>query len=234
MKTAKQHASRRYYLKRKAAGKIDYRDPEKRARMLESSKRRYAEIRDEFFQEYGGMCVCCKEMRGEFLTMDHGAGDVGPSKEIGTLKSGKPLRVPSRGTGEYYRLKKLGWPKNTGIRILCMNCNWATRGGKTCPHPDGVTGTSNGKLGPLMARNDWRPDPPINGGKKFMDSLTYEQRAAWTSHARSFWRPRIPKEFCRKGHPLSGNNLVMKQQSNRPRPYRDCRTCHGWTGLALG
>jgi hypothetical protein len=30
-------------------------------------------------------------------------------------------------------LKRQNWPQD-GYRVLCMNCNWATSRGRTCPH----------------------------------------------------------------------------------------------------
>lgn len=71
---------------------------------------------------YGGFCACCKITEIEFLTIDHINGN-GKShrQEVGS------------GTAMYRWLEKRDYPKDN-FRILCMNCNWASRGGSDCPH----------------------------------------------------------------------------------------------------
>lgn len=79
-------------------------------------------LKREMVAAYGGCCGCCKEKELAFLTLDHIGG--GGAKD----------RAESGGsTGVYRRLKKAGWPK-AGYRILCANCNIATKLGRTCPH----------------------------------------------------------------------------------------------------
>lgn len=125
----------RYYQRQKAAGKLRYyTDPSYRARTQAASRRRYAKVREQMLLEYGQKCACCGEQNRAFLTMDHGGTDKGKLFVFGTTKKGKPRVLPVRGTAEYFRLMKLGWPKDLGIRVLCMNCNFAERGGRTCPH----------------------------------------------------------------------------------------------------
>ena len=156
-------ARRRVYLRNKAAGTLPYqRNAEYRKRACENGKRRYAEVRDKFFQEYGGVCACCGETERRFLTMDHGGTDGG------ILRNNKwrGKEIPGRGTGEYYRLKKLGWPQDIGVRILCMNCNFATRYGQTCPHPNGVSGPVGQSAVRPSLRIPAEPTAPMRGGPK--------------------------------------------------------------------
>ena len=87
-------------------------------------------IRDEFFDEYGGKCSCCGERRRPFLCLEHIYHD-------GALHRKKV----GGGTAIYQFLKKHGWPKDR-YTILCMNCNWATRDGSSCPHKDGKYATA--------------------------------------------------------------------------------------------
>ena len=83
-------------------------------RELSAQKRRI------IFEAYGGAkCDCCGESIFEFLTVDHTNG--------GGNKHRKTIR------GNFYGwLIKNGFP--FGFRVLCMNCNFATRYGRPCPH----------------------------------------------------------------------------------------------------
>jgi hypothetical protein len=68
---------------------------------------------------YGGMCECCKETIYEFLCLDH--------------KLGRERKYKNEhGDAAYRRAIKEYDPKE--YRILCANCNTATRLGKICPH----------------------------------------------------------------------------------------------------
>lgn len=79
----------------------------------------------EMIIAYGGRCACCGENEFAFLTLDHIGG--GGAEHRASIKQGnKVLRIRQQ-------LKAEGWPKDK-YRILCMNCNHATRYGKTCPH----------------------------------------------------------------------------------------------------
>lgn len=69
---------------------------------------------------YGGKCECCKEKEITFLTIEHSRRD-----GMSHRKSG----------GNFYlRLIREGFPKDQGLKCLCMNCNWAERNGYPCPH----------------------------------------------------------------------------------------------------
>jgi hypothetical protein len=78
----------------------------------------------EVVDGYGGKCDCCGESRLAFLSIDHiGGGGAKHRKELGQNHIRKLREL----------LKAQGWPKDK-YRILCMNCNFATRHGKPCPH----------------------------------------------------------------------------------------------------
>lgn len=75
----------------------------------------------EMIAGYGGKCACCGETEPAFLTLDHiHGGGLADRKKVGSR-------------GIYKRLRDLGWPRD-GYRLLCMNCNLATKFGRTCPH----------------------------------------------------------------------------------------------------
>ncbi len=82
-------------------------------------------LRDEVIAAYGGKCACCGEAEREFLCLDH-IGNWGGKhrKAEGWKAKGKAL---------FLRLKNQGFPKDKW-RLLCMNCNQATRYGDECPH----------------------------------------------------------------------------------------------------
>lgn len=85
-----------------------------------------AKLREEMLTAYGKVCRCCGETTTEFLSIDHiERNGQDHRKELG-----------GRATSTYsflVALRRLGWPTE-GIQILCMNCNFATRYGKLCPH----------------------------------------------------------------------------------------------------
>lgn len=98
--------------------------PERRAYYNERGKARRRQrehaLRLRVLAHYGSVCACCQESTLEFLTIDHIEG--------GGVQHRKG--IPS---GNIYRwLEANGYP--AGFRVLCMNCNWATRWEETCPH----------------------------------------------------------------------------------------------------
>ena len=105
-----------------------------RVRVLEAAKERNALLRKEMLFAYGDRCVCCGEDEPAFLTLDH----YGDDKGIPMRKDKNKYAQNYRGAAEYRRLKRLGWPQE-GFRLLCMNCNWATRWKKVCPHVNRIT-----------------------------------------------------------------------------------------------
>src|SRR3990167_5415689 len=82
-----------------------------------------AALREEMIQAYGSQCVCCGERIKEFLTLEH------------IFHDGKKHKKEAHGSliTIYRTLKRLGWPKDRDT-ILCMNCNFATRFSRPCPH----------------------------------------------------------------------------------------------------
>lgn len=91
------------------------------ARIYSNKKEECRKIRLEVLEAYGGKCVCCGETHKVFLTLDHIFGGGGAHRQ--TLGA----------RGVYNEVKKEGFPKDR-YRILCMNCNFATRFGRVCPH----------------------------------------------------------------------------------------------------
>lgn len=82
-------------------------------------RNRNHKLKKSFLDMYGGKCACCGESHPEFLTIDHINGQSGiRNKETGESAYRKAIRKYS--------------PKD--YRILCMNCNMATRFGRICPH----------------------------------------------------------------------------------------------------
>ena len=88
--------------------------------VLAKQRARHAALKTEMVAAYGGRCVCCGESEIAFLTIDHLHNDGRQHRE----KTGS----------EFYRWLKLnGWPRN-GFALKCMNCNFARRFGRECPH----------------------------------------------------------------------------------------------------
>lgn len=85
----------------------------------------YTKAKIEMIKAYGGKCVCCNETHRRFLTIDH-------TSEIG-YKHRKSIK--RYGSTFYAWLRKQGYPKDK-YRLLCMNCNFATRLGDVCPHQE--------------------------------------------------------------------------------------------------
>ena len=85
-------------------------------------KKYFGKLRAQMFEAYGHSCSCCNETIKEFLTLEHLNG------------TGKEHRISAgKGWGALLDLRKKGWPKE-GYTVLCMNCNFAKRFGKICPH----------------------------------------------------------------------------------------------------
>lgn len=80
-------------------------------------------LKIEIIQAYGGQCACCGEQGIDFLHLDHING------------GGKAHRKSLvANPGEFYStLRKLGFPNDPPLRVLCGNCNHAVRFG-VCPH----------------------------------------------------------------------------------------------------
>ncbi len=88
-------------------------------------KNQQLNFKNDCLQAYGKKCICCGETVAAFLTLDHEGGNGNDHR--------KSLFKHNVGGLHMYRwLKKNNYP--LGYRILCMNCNWATRYGGNCPH----------------------------------------------------------------------------------------------------
>lgn len=86
-----------------------------------------ARLKSEMFAAYGDSCACCGENREKFLTLDHINRDgAAHRRALSGSRTGSTRQV-------LLDLRRRGWPKE-GFRVLCMNCNWATRFGAECPH----------------------------------------------------------------------------------------------------
>ena len=80
-------------------------------------RRRRAQIVDG----YGGKCTCCGERTIAFLTLEHKNG------------GGRAHRKLCGSSNAVYRdVINKNFPAD--YTVLCMNCNFATRGGQQCPH----------------------------------------------------------------------------------------------------
>lgn len=93
------------------------------AKKCDYSKQHRVKLRRQVFAAYGGpRCACCGEAHEEFLTLDHIGG------------WGAEHRAQHVGLSTYAVLRQQGWPHKDRLRVLCMNCNWATRQNGICPH----------------------------------------------------------------------------------------------------
>lgn len=107
---------------------IDYYSKNKKL-IAEKAHKYQLKLKKEVFENYGGAkCVCCGEKNIEFLSLDHTNG--------GGNKERKLLTGSDRNGGYhfYYFLKNAGFPTKEKYRVLCMNCQFGTLGGRICPH----------------------------------------------------------------------------------------------------
>ena len=86
-------------------------------------------LRAEMMVAYGGACACCGETAEQFLCLDHMNRD-GKAHRLSLATRGG---TGGRSRDVYLDLKRRGWP-TVGYRLLCVNCNFATRYGAPCPH----------------------------------------------------------------------------------------------------
>lgn len=81
---------------------------------------RHQNFRKLILNAYGNRCECCGETEPEFLALDHRFG------------GGAEHRRCRPGTSVLRDVIREGFPPK--YRILCHNCNMATRLGTQCPH----------------------------------------------------------------------------------------------------
>lgn len=91
-----------------------------KANILFSNKKYKERVFEKVLSGYGNKCACCGEQNKEFLTLDH------------VNRDGASHRKIRHQYGIYRDVINSGFPNN--YRILCMNCNWATRYSMVCPH----------------------------------------------------------------------------------------------------
>lgn len=89
----------------------------------EINKIKYQKKRIEVLNGYGGRCVCCKEARPNFLSIDHINGNGHKMRREKTHPTSAAF---------YAWLKKGGYPKE--FRVLCHNCNFSLGKYGYCPH----------------------------------------------------------------------------------------------------
>lgn len=89
---------------------------------------KFRKLKRRLVKEYGGKCKCCNENRIEFLTIDHIYGG-GRQERIKLAREKEAYGT----CGFYLWLIRNKCPKDK-YRLLCMNCNFAKRFGKPCPH----------------------------------------------------------------------------------------------------
>lgn len=88
----------------------------------------FRELKLDVLNAYGGKCACCDEDGPDFLHLDHVNG--GGQEHRNSLTG----RVGHGAGGPFYtNLRKMGYPNDPPLRVLCANCNHATRLG-ACPH----------------------------------------------------------------------------------------------------
>ncbi len=77
---------------------------------------------------YGNSCACCGETEQEFLQLDHihGGGRAHLRELIRNGKGGAGVTL-------YRAVRFEGYPKDK-YRLLCSNCNFVRKNGRSCPH----------------------------------------------------------------------------------------------------
>ena len=82
----------------------------------------YRRLRAHVIAALGDCCACCGEREPTFLQLDHIHG--------GGVRH---LKLLGNWVAVYRAVRDAGFPKDQ-YRLLCSNCNHATRGGRICPH----------------------------------------------------------------------------------------------------
>jgi hypothetical protein len=103
------------------ARQLKAQDPEFRVREAARSRERTRRLKADVIRKYGGVCECCEESEIRFLTIDHRNGGGCKERE-------------AAGTGIVFYRRLQREVRRADLRVLCMNCNWATAHGEPCPH----------------------------------------------------------------------------------------------------
>lgn len=92
------------------------------------NKENRAKVKMEAFNSYGGpKCICCKSEVFEHLTIEH--------IDNNGAEHRKSLTGKKTGGGYHFyaKLKKLGFPKEPRLEVLCYSCNFARANNGYCP-----------------------------------------------------------------------------------------------------
>jgi len=107
---------------------------EHRERVGAIKKRAQDAVRLECLRRYSGLsvpeCHCCKESMVQFLQLDHIDGDGAEQKHRLLRETGANMF----GGTFFYWLRRNNFPEWVRLQVLCVNCNFAKRTGKYCPH----------------------------------------------------------------------------------------------------
>lgn len=97
-------------------------------RSAENQRVLLLKYKTQVVEAYGGCCSCCGQKEIGFLTVEH------------ANKNGIEHR---KVIGNFYKwIVQNNFPKDEGLSILCMNCNWIERNGRICPHREKLNSTS--------------------------------------------------------------------------------------------
>lgn len=120
LRTEKWRASNKFWIKIYSKGVWEKRPTELKLQDLAKARKIYAEKRETLIKKYGGKCVCCGEIRKEFLALNHiNGGGRKEKKRIGQRKM-------------YQNMLENKYPNK--YNILCHNCNQALGFYGYCPH----------------------------------------------------------------------------------------------------
>ena len=97
-----------------------------------ASRRRNKQLRRKdkigVLTAYGGRCICCGETEPRFLTIDHTNNDGAQHRREQGQKGGSSF---------YCFLRRMHYPQNLGLQVLCFNCNCGRAANSgVCPHKE--------------------------------------------------------------------------------------------------
>lgn len=95
----------------------------------EMRERWYKTLWAEFLENLGPACHCCGESDPRFLSIGHLVpGERTKYKQ----QHGRDLHPQT----VLVMLRRLGWPREAGIKPECFNCNMAANRYGVCPHQE--------------------------------------------------------------------------------------------------
>jgi DNA-directed RNA polymerase subunit N (RpoN/RPB10) len=98
---------------------------ERYERQKQRVKEHHRKYRAEVLEALGGKCACCGEAEPAFMAIDHANSDGAKQRQEDPGQLNLTCWIRKR-----MRHKQ---PLD-GFRLLCYNCNFATRFGDPCPH----------------------------------------------------------------------------------------------------